>query len=413
MKKIILSIFLAIIFLFAISSSVFAITETSGDLQVSWDDPLFPSSIVWYPGLTVPKSFTVRNIGGVTHQTSLETANTSQTKDFANNLFFRVDSGATNYFGGSDDKTMKNFWDNGQTNLSDILSENSSNYTVTVTMPAALGNEFQGATAKFDLIVGFVGTESKVTISGDGGGNVAGATAPVCNDQKPGSAPVLLSAIAGINSVTLTWAKATDPVSYYLMTFGTVPGAQTYGNPNVGDKNTTSYTVYGLSGGATYYFKVRAGNGCMPGDFSNELSSAPTGVFIAGVPAGFEAGILGEATGEAPLKAEVVNVGNIKGEATGEQCKKCNFLFSLIIESLLIIFYFRYLISKLNNKKIYSILIPMITYIIFYFQNKNCINNFIFINSPNILCRHFPLVVLLIYGLSLFIFNLMNKKRSS
>ena len=150
-----------------------------------------------------------------------------------------------------------------------------------------------------------VGEEKSVTTSasgGGGGGTVAGASTseastPACNDTKPGSAPVLLSAVsAGANSVTLTWSKATDPVTYYLITYGLGTGLQQYGNPNVGGSNTTSYTVSGLSGGTTYYFKVRAGNGCAPGEFSNELSTTPAGGVLTTVPEGFEEGVLGEAT---------------------------------------------------------------------------------------------------------------------
>jgi hypothetical protein len=182
---------------------------------------------------------------------------------------------------------------------------------------------------------------------GGGGGTVAGATAPVCNDTKPGSAPVLLSAVAGANSVTLTWAKATDPVSYYLMTFGTSSGAQTYGNPNIGGSDTISYTVTGLSGGATYYFKVRAGNGCTPGDFSNELSARPTGGFIAGVPAGFAPGVLGEATSAAELTPTIVNVSPtspvsaVLGQVQGLMTKKNNWKYLLLlIPLILLILYF-------------------------------------------------------------------------
>lgn len=136
---------------------------------------------------------------------------------------------------------------------------------------------------------------------GDDGG---GGAAPTCGNAKPGSAPTLTNASAGTNSGTLTWSAAADPVTYYLVTYGTSPGAQQFGNPNVGGAGTTSYTVSGLSGGATYYFKVRAGNGCAPGDFSNELSATPGGGFVASPAAGFAPGVLGATAEETTPSAK-------------------------------------------------------------------------------------------------------------
>lgn len=124
---------------------------------------------------------------------------------------------------------------------------------------------------------------------------VAAVSAPVCTDAKPKSAPILLSAVAtGLNEITLTWSGAKDPVTYYLVAFGVKSGEMIYGNPNVGGKDITSYTVKGLSSGITYYFKVRAGNNCMPGDFSNEISTTVYGEVIESeIPEGFTEGVLG------------------------------------------------------------------------------------------------------------------------
>lgn len=173
-------------------------------------------------------------------------------------------------------------------------------------------------------------TTSPSSSGGDGGtgsssSTGAAASAPVCSDTKPGSAPKLTSAVSGVNSVTLSWSEAVSPVTYYLVTYGTASGAQTYGNPNVGGAGTSSYTVNNLSGGTTYYFRVRAGNGCMPGDYSNELSASPRGESVTGVATGFTPGVLGASTEEknagtqvTPPPEKEAATGDMVGEKTKE-----------------------------------------------------------------------------------------------
>lgn len=109
----------------------------------------------------------------------------------------------------------------------------------------------------------------------------ASALAPntSCTDGTPNGAPMLKSAVSnGSGQIKLTWTEVGDPVSYYLVAYGTESKKYIYGNPNVGGKGTTSYTINDLANGKTYYFVVRAGNGCAPGSFSNELSAVAGGV---------------------------------------------------------------------------------------------------------------------------------------
>ncbi len=96
-----------------------------------------------------------------------------------------------------------------------------------------------------------------------------------CNSTVP-QAPVLSSAVAsGVNQVVLTFADSPDPVSHYLVAYGTASQDYQYGNQNIGPQGTTTYTVNALSSGTTYYFVIKAINGCMPSGSSNELSATP------------------------------------------------------------------------------------------------------------------------------------------
>lgn len=159
--------------------------------------------------------------------------------------------------------------------------------------------------------------KSSSSSSGSGGGGSGGsASPPVCNDTKPGSAPVLTGATAATNSVILNWTEAKDPLTYYLITYGLSSGNPQYGNPNVGGKGTANYTVQNLSGGQTYYFKVRAGNGCMPGDFSNELAATSAGEVVTGPAVGFQAGVLGRVTEESTASAQPASTTQPESQTT-------------------------------------------------------------------------------------------------
>jgi hypothetical protein len=100
-----------------------------------------------------------------------------------------------------------------------------------------------------------------------------------CSDAVPGSTPNLTSAASNSsNQITLTWTDAADPVSYYLIAYGTTSGQYIYGNPNIGNQGTTSYTVGSLVKGTTYYFVIKAVNGCNSGSWSNEASAIAGGL---------------------------------------------------------------------------------------------------------------------------------------
>lgn len=127
------------------------------DIQVISDNPLFPASIFWYPGLSVTKSFAVKNLSSSGQTVYLEAFNTSQTGDV--DKIFLVNFGAG-------EKTLRDFWNDGLVNLSDLAAGATGSYNMTIRMATSSGNIYQKQQAKFDLIIGFVETNFQATISG-------------------------------------------------------------------------------------------------------------------------------------------------------------------------------------------------------------------------------------------------------
>ncbi len=108
----------------------------------------------------------------------------------------------------------------------------------------------------------------------------APAGPPVCSDSSPSSAPFIYSLIPGTNSIQINFSQAGEPVSYYALEYGQEPGKYIYGATNIGGKGTTSYTVGSLSPGTSYYVRVRGGNGCATGPWSNEAVGRTLGGFF-------------------------------------------------------------------------------------------------------------------------------------
>lgn len=119
-----------------------------------------------------------------------------------------------------------------------------------------------------------------------------------CNDQKPTATPRLLSSIpTGINQITLFWTKVSGPVSHYQVAYSTKSGVVMYGLPKVGDANTVSTTINSLGLNTRYYFRVKAVNGCTPGEFSNEIAGTTTR-FFKKLPANYVATATGSKAGK-------------------------------------------------------------------------------------------------------------------
>lgn len=163
----ILFLILPPLLIFTFPPSAFAAIKKSGDIEIITDEPLYPSSIVWYPGFSQQKSFQVKNRGNSTKTVQIESISEQQLKSLAGILAFEVREGGKTLYGTSPNKTMQNFFDDGTISLSDVPVDDSGKiYDMIVAMPSSSGNEFQGGRATFDLRVGFPGdSESSVVIT--------------------------------------------------------------------------------------------------------------------------------------------------------------------------------------------------------------------------------------------------------
>ncbi|MGI5828197.1 MAG: fibronectin type III domain-containing protein [Patescibacteria group bacterium] len=395
--------------------------------SVSGTEPLFGTQDgLWYPGRIVSKTLKLKNAGGQTRTMAIRANRKLPLSLLEQVMHLSVtQSGGGIIWAGS----LQDFYDREKVDMGIYNPGVEQEYAVSASMDSQANNNYQGLSSEFDLTLGFWEEEVEPspsptptvtpippsspgpisTPSGTGGGTVLGVTAPVCNDLKPGSAPVLTSAVAtGPNEVTLSWIKADDPVTYYLVAFGTEPGVMKYGNPNVGGPNTTAYTVNGLSGGTTYYFRVRAGNGCMPGDFSNELSAIPGGVVLLTTPEGFTEGVLGKQTENKELLEQpgFEPVGQVAGVAV---CSEYPYWWWLPLVTQGILMSLYYLFVQKRQKKMMYVVVPVfltgLSYYIHTILGCNC--------ATGRLCPFYWVFSLLILCMFLASFYLIFRRQTS
>ena len=175
MKKTFLII--STVFLFVFATQSLAITQISGELQVTHDEPLFPDSQVWYPGLTKHNTIEVKNTAGSVRGLGVNSTNTLQTGGLADVLIFKIDDGGHFVYGGNDDKTLSDFWNSGGFEIANMGGFETKTIGFTVYMPGTLGNEYQGKEARFDLMIGFLNSSSVIFTASGGSGSGGGAAA--------------------------------------------------------------------------------------------------------------------------------------------------------------------------------------------------------------------------------------------
>lgn len=105
-----------------------------------------------------------------------------------------------------------------------------------------------------------------------------------CNKRVGNQPPYIDEAIPqGSNSILLKFREVSDPIEFYSIKYGYVKGIYNESKENIGVKpqSKMEYLVENLSPNSTYYFRIRANNGCKAGDWSNEIKATTKGLTIS------------------------------------------------------------------------------------------------------------------------------------
>lgn len=94
---------------------------------------------------------------------------------------------------------------------------------------------------------------------------------PGCAQAEPGSTPNLFRVDRFGSQATLYFTPVTSNIDRYFVAYGRSQQSQEYGVEFSSQSSTgvLSYTIYDLNPLLEYFFQIRAGNGCMPGYWSN------------------------------------------------------------------------------------------------------------------------------------------------
>lgn len=93
---------------------------------------------------------------------------------------------------------------------------------------------------------------------------------PVCGSQSPGNrAPWIYAGESSTDAITLYFTEAESPFDQYYISYGYSDGDWRFGTSTGAYAGMRTFTISSLTPNTTYYFRMRAGNGCATGPWSN------------------------------------------------------------------------------------------------------------------------------------------------
>ncbi len=362
--------------------------------------PLF-NKTNFTPGESITKWIKVTNTSGLTQRIAIEAINFTKPvpeTDLSRALMIVIKQGVTEIYGGAgNEKTLYQFYQNGETYLSSVNNGDTAQYDITISFPAEQGDYWQERTTGFDVVVGFEGTEGGLPLPPPGGSASVGGGGG--SNGPPGGLPPGLTiqneanVQTTVDSVTIAWDTsypATSQVIYALEgeSHTLILTDNTGAPPKYGYERTTlesdapanlngvlshSITILGLTPGTKYYYRaVSHGSLAISTEHSfttltpEEAVAQATQMAVAMAPAGVgEAEIIitappagGTTSGTTSPAGAAPDLLNVKGSikegivaATGMVLKDISqsFLKSILVILALIILIF--LITKEISRK--------------------------------------------------------------
>lgn len=282
-------------------------------------DPLFSDRLdgFWYPGRSVTKTLGLKNSSPKTRQMAIKGTRTFGASSLEDVMHVSIVGGDSVIWSGP----ISDFYRQEKIAMGVFAPGSSLNYKFTVSMSHEADNSYQNKQTVFDLTLGFweeVLSTSTTTSSSAGDVLGVGVGAPACDSAEPGLPTNLTVSGSGAGKATLSWTAPAQPYSYFLVTYSDNPAwPPKWGNPNVGE--VTYYTVSNLGSGS-YWFWVRAGNGCAPGPFTGPVQLAISGPNAGvNIAAGFTPGVLGVSSQESSPSPQNQGLGpsGVSGVGTG------------------------------------------------------------------------------------------------
>lgn len=198
------------------------------------------------------------------------------TSNFNDNVTITIPYTATyleEALGSSDETLLDNgYWDTTTSTWKGITGTTIDTTAKTISFTV---NHFTTFSILSNKDPNTVGSSTGSSSTSSSNNSSSGGSSGGCGDQPPSSAPKLFRIDRGRTFAKLYFVPAKDPVTYYYISYSDKKAEEKYGvSFNQGSSNgVLTYTINKLKPNTYYWFKVRGGNGCTPGPWSDWLST--------------------------------------------------------------------------------------------------------------------------------------------